>query len=328
MFSTYKSVNELHLVFLLIQIHSKMYILIFFNLHIQVLFHEPRNKGHSTFFVFNLYYIILVYLKFANWAAVSNGIWIWVEHVVAEQHVAAVVHVIGIGNVLVPMRMDNLSNENADPDAPFDSGQPETHRFVGVLGYGVISESESMVLGRMLGLYGVSACHMYAFSFVFGTVDNEELKFEDSVDSLVDFFQRFNVAFWSMNVLAWTAKLVVANKRATAAFLGQTDPMQRFILFTGHAFEVVFHGLHDADIIYLFLTNIFWAWIIRSYWVSPTVILLIKGVFFILFCRVKLCLPFTPILVLMFKLTPVIRLELSTIFIKFIWRDGPLWVPQ
>ena len=112
------------------------------------------------------------------------------------------VHVIGIGNVLVPMRMDNLSNENAYPDAPFYFGQPKTHRFVGVLGYGVISESESMVLGRMLGLYGVSACHMYAFSFVFGTVDNEELKFEDSVDSLVDFFQRFNVALWSMNVLA------------------------------------------------------------------------------------------------------------------------------
>jgi hypothetical protein len=87
----HKSVNDLDLVFHIVQVHSKVNVLLLTELYVEVLLHKPRYEGHSTLVVFDFYHIVLVDLKFANGPSVGNRIGVRVEHVVAEQHVATVV---------------------------------------------------------------------------------------------------------------------------------------------------------------------------------------------------------------------------------------------
>jgi hypothetical protein len=55
-----------------------------------------------------------------------------------------------------------------------------------------------------------------------------------------------------MNALACASSLAAADKGAKVALLSQTDFVERLFLLACHIFEVVPHGPHDANIIYLF----------------------------------------------------------------------------
>ena len=165
-----------------------MNVLVLVHINCEVFLKKARYECYFPLVIFDLYYIVLVNFKFTNWPAIGVSIWVWVKHVVAQQHVTAMVHVIMIWDVLVAMRLNYLSDKDANTHTSFDFGQSETHSLVWVFGDRVVGECESLISDRWLCLYGISSGHMYAFSLVIRAIDNEELEFEDSVDSLVYLF--------------------------------------------------------------------------------------------------------------------------------------------
>jgi len=103
------------------------------------------------------------------------------------------------------MSLDNISDEDANPHTSFDPGQSETNSLICIFGNGIINKCDSLIDKWRLCLNGISTNHMNTFSLVFWTIYNEELKFENCVDVVVNLLQCFNVAIYVMDVLTCAA---------------------------------------------------------------------------------------------------------------------------
>ena len=120
---------------------------------------------------------------------------------------------IWIWDIFVLILLEDLSYEYADSDTAFDSCHSKTDTFAGIKGNRVVCEGKSLIIGRLSGLGCISSSYVNAISFELGAIDNEELKFEDGIDIVINLVDSFNVALLRMVGLTGAVEVILADKR-------------------------------------------------------------------------------------------------------------------